>query len=151
HPILDPADPNYEIAAPGALQFYNSTDIRIDVPDRSDPRNKVRQVDHVSFESTPIEVQEGVAGSIIDRVPYANDVAQVYVQVTNFGKKPAHDVRVFAMWRDPTVGPLSLPTDFWTATFPGSGCGSFNASTGWNALSSTCVVLQEVRPEMPEV
>jgi hypothetical protein len=159
HPVPDPTDPNFRVAASGGagLQFFNSTDIRIDVPSRSKPRNRVDSVDHVSFELTPIDVPEGFPGTIVDNAPHPGDQARVFVQVTNLGTQPAHDVRVFVMWREPTVGPLSLPADFWTTTFPNTGpsCGPLDPSSGWHALTglngSDCVTLPLIRPEMPEV
>lgn len=158
HPVTDLSYPNYQAAASGSsgLQFYNSTDIRVDVPSRSKPKNQVDSVDHVSFESTPIDVPDGFPGTIVDRTPHSGDQARVYVQVTNFGTQPAHDVRVYAMWCDPSVGPLTLPADFWATTIPdpGSSFGPLNSSD-WHALSgvggSTGVVLPLIRPEMPEV
>ncbi len=162
HPVEDPVDNDFYVAG-SDVEFWNSTDIRVDTPALAEPKNRVDKVDHVAFESTPTELADGFPGTIVDRLPTPGSDARIFVQVTNLGTRPAHDVRVFAMWRDAYVGNPELPADFWSTTLPppGSPCGPMAPTSAWHTFSNDpamspspnveCVMLPEVRPEMPEV
>jgi len=158
HPIQDPVRPELfrpDNTTAGRVYWWNSTDIRIDVPSNDLPANKIGSADHVEMETCPIEVTACPDGTMMDSNPAPGQSANVYVQVMNKGIRPASNVRVTALWTDGTTALPVLPLDFWSTTFPAgsTNCGTLNTGTGWNAVdpSHPCRVIPVINPELPEV
>ncbi|MGE5281829.1 MAG: WD40/YVTN/BNR-like repeat-containing protein [Chloroflexota bacterium] len=158
HPVPDPAragfyKPNDDPA--GEVYWWSSPDIRVDVPSQDLPQNQLTEVDHVEFESAPIEIASPPPGVMKDSNPIKGQPARAYVQVTNRGIQPGSNVRVVAMWADATSALPLLPTDFWTTTLPAGSttCGPLDTSTGWNFVEPTnpCRTIPVVNPALPEV
>jgi hypothetical protein len=158
HPIPDPARPGFfkpNDTDAGQLWWYQSTDIRIDVPSVDPPANQIANADHVEFETAPIDIATAPPGVMKDSSPIRGQFAKAYVQVYNRGLQPASNVRVIALFADATSGLPLLPTTFWSTTFPAGGgpCGALDTSTGWNFVDSAtpCRTIPVVNPELPEV
>ena len=157
HPIPDLARPPFfkpDDTAAGRLYWWNSTDVRIDVPSTAPAKNQVASADHVEFESCPIHVSDCPPGTIRDADPQRGRSARVYVQVNNVGLRPATNVRVTALFADASTGLPNLPVDFWTTTFPAgaSNCGALTPGSGWQFVDAVnpCRVIPAVNPEFPE-
>jgi hypothetical protein len=158
HPIPDPARPGFfkpNDTAAGRLYWWNSPDIRIDVPSLDPPANQIASADHVEFETCPIEIASCPPGVMKDSNPVKGRAARAYIQVSNRGIQPASNVRVVALWADATAGLPLLPLDFWSVTFPAGGgpCGPLDNSTGWNFVDPAhpCRTIPVVNPALPEV
>jgi hypothetical protein len=155
HPIADPARPGFfkpNDTPGGSLYWWESTDIRIDVPSVDDPAHTIASADNFEFESCPIEVSTACpAGTMMDNSPVRGQAANAYVQVNNRGLAAASNVRVVTLFADATLEVPPLPSSFWTTTVPpgGSSCGSLDNSTGWNLVG--CTTIPVVNPELPEV
>lgn len=154
HPIPDPVRPGFfkpDDTPAGRAYWWESTDIRIDVPSVDPPMNQIASADHVEFETCAVTVSDCPAGTMMDSAPRRGKAARAYVQVNNRGNEPVTNVRVIALWAEIGATVPDLPVDFWTTTFPaGGGCGPLDSSTGWHLLGP-CQTLAQVRPEMPEV
>ncbi len=156
HPV-DPArnehfEPNDSVE--GRVYWWTSTDLRVDVRSRSDRRNRVEEVDHVAFESSPTRAFGSPANTIVDRSPAPGDSARLLVQVTNRGYRPARNARVMALWTEATPTPPPLPATFWSKTFlPGGGSGPLDSKSGWHLVDTVARVrtIAEVSPDYPEV
>jgi hypothetical protein len=142
----------------GKVYFWDSTDIRIDVPSEhaTDPDHQISQADNVEFESCPVEKGSNVEScppdTMVDTSPIRNTSANAYVQVENTGLQPSSAVRVITMFTDATVQVPDLPSDFWTMTFPAgsTACGALNSSSPWKLVG--CDVIQGgVGPDYPQV
>jgi hypothetical protein len=158
HPIPDPARPGFykpNDTTAGRVYWWSSTDIRIDVPSLDPPANQFTTVDHVEFETCPVEIAPPPPGALMDSNPIQGRAAKAYIQVTNHGLQPASNVRVIALWADATTSLPLLPNDFWTTTFPAGStmCGPLDTSTGWNFVepANPCRVIPVVNPALPEV
>jgi hypothetical protein len=158
HPVCstDPAT-NLTTCVPdgtpgGALYWWSSTDIRIDVPAQDPATNQIARADSYEFETCPTELSTTCpVDTIIDRSPERGVAANAYVQVTNRGISPASMVRVIALFAPATTQAIELPSDFWSNTFPAgsSTCGSLDPSTGWGVVG--CTTLPVINPDLPEV
>lgn len=158
HPIPDPSRPGFYMpdnTPAGQVFWWDSTDIRIDVPSADPPKNTIAIADHVELESCPIELSDCPQGTILDSNPIRGKLAKAYVQVTNQGLAPASNVRVIALYADASAGLPLLPGSFWSTTFPSgsTSCGALDTSTGWNLVdpSNPCQTIPVVNPELPEV
>lgn len=155
HPIPDPTRPNFFMpnnTPGGSVYWWDSTDVRIDVPSIDDPAHVIASADNFEFESCPIEVSTGCpAGTMMDSNPVRGKLANAYVQVTNRGLSTASNTRVVALFADATLEVPPLPASFWTTTFPtgSTSCGTLDTSTGWNLVG--CATIPVVNPELPEV
>jgi hypothetical protein len=157
HPIPDPAKRWFfkpDDTTAGRLYWWNSTDVRIDVPSAAPVKNQIASADHVEVETCPIHVADCPAGTIRDADPQRGQAARVYAQVNNMGLQPATDVRVTALFADASTGLPSLPVDFWTTTLPAgsTGCGALTAGSGWQFAdpANPCRLIPTVNPEYPE-
>lgn len=159
HPIPDESRPGFykpDDTAGGRLYWWQSTDIRIDVPSAAPAPNKLPAVDSVEFESCPVDHARCDPGTMIDSYPRRGQPATAYVQVTNRGTQPSEKVRVILLRTGTTAGLPLLPADFWTRTFPAGSstpCGPLSPGTGWNLVdpSNPCRTIEAVNPMMPEV
>jgi hypothetical protein len=157
HPIPDAARPGFykpDDTPGGQLYWWTSSDIRIDVPDADPPKNQIAVVDHVEFESCPVELAECPVGTLLDSQARRGRAARGYVQVSNRGLSTISNVRVIALYTDATAGLPLLPANFWSTTFPATGpCGALDTSTGWHLVdtASPCKTIPAVGPNMPEV
>jgi hypothetical protein len=158
HPIPDPARPGFykpDDTVAGRLNWWSSTDVRIDVPSAAPVKNQIASADHVEFESCPIHLSDCPAGTIRDADPQRGQVARVYAQVNNMGLQPAVNVRVTALFADASVGLPMLPADFWTTTVPPNSttCGPLTGGSGWQFVdpANPCPMISVVNPELPEV
>lgn len=158
HPIPDPSRPGFYMpdnTSAGEVYWWDSTDIRIDVPSIDPPMNTIASADHVELETCPIELSSCPQGAILDSNPIRGQLAKAYVQVTNQGLSPASNVRVIALYADASAGLPLLPPSFWTTTLPSgsTSCGALDTSTGWNLVdpSNPCQTIPVVNPEVPEV
>lgn len=158
HPIPDPARPGFykpDDTDAGKLFWWNSTDVRIDVPTSAPPKNQIASADHVEMQTCPIGLADCPAGTLLDANPQRGRNARVYAQVTNTGLQPGTNVRVTALYADASPGLPLLPNDFWTTTFPAGSttCGALDTSTGWHFADSAtpCRVIPVVNPDVPEV
>jgi len=157
HPIPDPARPGFykpDDTTAGRLYWWNSADVRIDVPSAAPVKNQIVSADHVEAESCPIQLSDCPAGTIRDADPQRGQAARVYAQVNNMGLQPATNVRVMALFADASAGLPLLPNDFWTTTFPSgsTGCGALTPGSGWQFAdpANPCRVIPVVNPELPE-
>jgi hypothetical protein len=157
HPIPNPArlgffKPDDTVA--GSLYWWNSTDVRIDVPSTAPPKNQIASADHVEVETCPIHVADCPAGTIRDADPQRGQAARVYAQVNNMGLRAATNVRVTALFADASTGLPALPADFWTTTFPAGSttCGALTTGSGWQFADAAnpCRLIPVVNPEFPE-
>ncbi len=154
HPIPDPTRPSFfkpDDSVGGSVYWWNSTDVRIDVPSQDDPAHTIAAADNFEFESCPVEVAGCPPGTMIDRSPVRGTAANAYVQVTNHGLQAASNVRVVSLFTDATLEVPPLPSNFWTTTFPANSasCGALDTSTGWSLVG--CAAIPVVNPELPEV
>ena len=158
HPVPDPARPGFykpNDDPGGEVYWWSSPDIRIDVPSEDPAQNQITNVDHVEFETAPIEIASPPPGVLKDSNPIKGQPARAYVQVTNHGIQPASNALVVAMWADATTGLPLLPANFWTTTLPAgaTSCGPLDTSTGWNFVepANPCRLIPVVNPALPEV
>lgn len=155
HPIPDPARPNFfkpNDSSGGSVYWWDSTDIRIDVPTPSDTAHTIASADNFEFESCPIEVGTNCPPlTLIDRQPVRGSNSTAYVQVTNRGLAAASNVRVVTLFADATLELPQLPANFWTTTFPpnSTSCGAFTPTAGLRMVG--CSSIPVVNPELPEV
>ena len=156
HPIPDPTHPGFykpDDSPGGVLHWWNSADIRVDVPSLDPPANQIPDADSVEMESSPIRIAAPPAGTLKDSEPVPGQPAKVYVQVSNQGVRPACDVRVLILWTDATTTLPLLPADFWAVTFPAvGGCGPLASGSGWNLIDAARPyrTIPVVNPEYPE-
>jgi photosystem II stability/assembly factor-like uncharacterized protein len=157
HPIPDIPHPGFyrpDDTPAGRVHWWNSPDIRIDVPSLDPPGNMIKNPDHVEVESCPIEVSPCPPGTVLDSSPTVGQPANVYVQVANRGVQPSENVRVIALYTDATTILPNLPNDFWTTTFPQgtTNCGPLSAGS-WHLIDTTrpCRTIAVVNPDSPEV
>jgi len=157
HPIPDPARANFYVPnnSPGGLLYWwDSPDIRIDVPSADPTANAIANADSVEMETCPIEITDCPPGTMMDSNPVAGKPAKVYVDVANQGLAPASNVRVIAMYADASVQVPPLPANFWTTTFPAGSttCGALDTSTGWHLPdpAHACATIGVVNPEYPQ-
>ena len=157
HPILNTEHPPFykpDDTPGGRLYWWTSTDIRTSVPALDPPQNRLATVDHVQFETCPIDASKCPVDSLLDSAPQRGLPARTFVQVSNRGTAPIHDVRVLVLYTPAGAGVPSLPDDFWTKTFPAAGgCGPLDTSTGWRLIDekAPCRTIPFVGPDMPEV
>jgi hypothetical protein len=158
HPIPDPARPGFykpDDTTAGRVHWFESADIRIDVPATAPSKNQIASADHVEAQTCPIQLSDCPAGSIRDADPQRGQAARVYVNVSNTGLLSASNVRVTALFGDASGGLPPLPADFWTTTFPAGStiCGALDTSTGWHFAdpANPCPVIPVVNPDLPEV
>ena len=158
HPIPDPARPGFykpDDTPAGRLYWWQSTDIRIDVPTSAPVKNQIANADHVEMQTCPINLADCPPGTLLDSNPQRGRTAKVYAQVTNTGLQPGTNVRVVALFADASAGLPLLPADFWTTTFPAGSttCGALNTASGWSFAEpgSPCRVIPVVNPDVPEV
>ncbi len=157
HPILNKEHPPFykpDDTPGGRLYWWTSTDIRTAVPALDPPQNRLATVDHVQFETCPIDAAKCPVDSLLDSAPQRGLDARTFVQVSNRGTVPIHDVRVIVLYTPAGAGAPRLPDDFWTRTFPASGgCGPLDTSTGWRLVDekTPCRTIPFVGPDMPEV
>lgn len=154
HPIEDPARPPFykpDDTDGGRVYFWESTDIRVDVPSLYNASYQFSSVDHVEFESCPASIASCPPWVLTNVDPRRGQLANVYVQVHNRGLAPASNVRVVAMYADASAGVPPLPANFWTQTaVPGTtSCGALDESSGWHMVG--CGVVSEVSARIPEV
>ena len=138
----------------GSAQWFASRDIRIDVPSKNPPANKIEVADSVEFEICPTAISNCPPQSMIDSAPIGLEEARVYVQVTNRGVEPVNKTRVIALWAPSAAAFDSLPETFWTKTFPADGnCGPLDPTTAWQLVDpiTPCRTIATVTPEMPEL
>jgi photosystem II stability/assembly factor-like uncharacterized protein len=156
HPITDPTHAGFykpDDTPGGLLHWWNSTDIRIDVPSVDPPANQIPNADSVEMESCPIRISDCPPGTLMDSEPVPGKPAKVYIQVTNQGVRPASNVRVIALWTDATTTLPLLPDNFWTVTFRATGqCGPLTGGYGWNLVdvAQPCRTVPVVNPDYPE-
>jgi hypothetical protein len=157
HPIPNPARPGFfkpDDTVAGSLYWWNSADVRIDVPSAAPVKNQIASADHVEVETCPIHVAACPAGTILDADPQRGQPARVYAQVNNMGLQPGTNVRVTALFADASTGLPDLPVDFWTTTFPAgsSNCGALTPGSGWQFAdpANPCRVIPVVNPDLPE-
>ena len=157
HPIPDPARPGFykpDDTNAGRVYWWQSADIRIDVPSAAPAKNQIANGDHVEIQTCPIHLADCPAGTIRDGDPQRGVPARVYANVSNAGLAAATNVRVIAMYADASSGLPPLPPDFWTTTFPAASttCGALDSSTGWHLAdaASPCKVIPVVNPDLPE-
>ncbi len=170
-------DPNPERPVPdgdffraaGNVNWWSSTDIRIELPEQSGP-NAVPQpgvqasrpagtrplsVDHVEMESCPIENGLCPPGTVIDTAPMRGRTVRVHVQVTNQGHQPISNVRVLALWAEVGASLPLLPNDIWSTRFPAgsSTCPVWPPGGDWHAVDAMnpCQLIPSVNPDVPEV
>lgn len=157
HPVPDPARPPFykpDDSPAGRVYWWSSTDIRIDVPSLAPPANQLSAVDHVEFETCPIDLPVCPAGTLLDQQPRRGLAARAYVQVANRGIASITNVRVISLWTDSTTSVPLLPVDFWTTTFPASGpCGALDPSSPWKFVDTAmpCKNIPLINPDVPEV
>jgi hypothetical protein len=160
HPIPDTSRPQPQFYKPddtaaGLVYWWQSTDIRIDVPSSAPSQNRLSSADHVEAQSCPIHLSSCPPGTIRDAEPQPGQPARLYVNVSNTGLRAASDVRVTALVSAAGTTFPSLPNDFWTTTFPAgtTACGALDTSTGWQFADSArpCRVIPVVNPHLPEV
>jgi len=160
HPIPDETRHGFykpDDTAAGRLYWWQSTDIRIDVPSVDPPANRLMNVDSVEFETCPLEYSNCPQGSLVDSFARRGLPATAYVQVTNRGTVPARKTRVILLHTDDaTAGLPDLPDDFWTRTFPAdpsTPCGPLTPDFGWTAVDPTtpCRTIEKIEPSMPGV
>jgi hypothetical protein len=154
HPIADTTRPSFfkpDDTPGGSVYWWDSTDIRIDVPSLDDAAHTIAAADNFEFESCPVEVTGCAAGTMIDRSPVRGSLANAYVQVTNHGLLAASNLRVVSLFTNATLEVPPLPANFWTTTFPANSasCGALDTSTGWSLVG--CSTIPLVNPELPEV
>ncbi len=154
HPIADAARPPFykpDDTTGGRVYFWESTDIRVDVPSLYNAAYQFSTVDHVEFESCPSSIASCPPWLLTHVDPRRGQLANVYVQMHNRGLAPASNVRVVAMYTDASAGVPPLPANFWTQTaVPGApGCGALDESTGWKMVG--CGSVAEVNQRVPEV
>jgi hypothetical protein len=157
HPIPDPARPGFfkpDDTDAGKVYWWNSADIRIDVPSLDSASNTIPNADNVEFETCPIEMASCPSGLLWDNHPVRSRPAKAYVQVSNQGIDAVTNVRVIALYADATAGLPLLPADFWTTTFPAGSttCGALTPGSGWNLVDPAhpCQVIPVVNPSVPE-
>jgi len=157
HPIPDVPHPGFykpDDTPGGRVYWWDSPDIRIDVPSLDPPGNIIANADNVEVESCPIEVSPCPPGTVIDSNPDVGQPANVYVQVANRGVRPSSNVRVIALYTEATMTLPNLPNDFWTTTFPegSTNCGPLGAG-GWHFVDQAqpCRTISAINPESPEV
>jgi uncharacterized cupin superfamily protein len=165
HPIPDPARAGFykpDDTAAGRIYWWQSADIRVDVPSVDPPANAfpygsgIPVVDNVEMQSCPVEVASCPAGTLLDSNPVRGQPARVYVQVSNQGiAASTGGARLIALYTDATTGLPPLPSNFWSATFPAGGgaCGALDESTGWHLVDTAnpCQTIDVINPELPEV
>jgi photosystem II stability/assembly factor-like uncharacterized protein len=157
HPIADPERAGFykpDDTPGGRLQWWTSTDIRIDVPAVDPPQNQLTDVDHVRFESCPPEVGKCPVDTLRDSPPAPGSKARTYVQVQNRGTEKVRNVRVMLLYTDATTALPPLPPSFWTQSFPKSGpCGLLDPSTGWKYVNpaTPCLTIDEIDQRIPAV
>lgn len=158
HPIPDPTRPGFykpDDTGAGRLYWWNSTDVRIDVPSAAPVKNQIAFADHVEMQTCPVYLSDCPPGVLRDADPQRGSAARVYAQVTNVGLQPGTNVRVTALFADASTGLPLLPADFWTTTFPAGSttCGALDTSGGWRFAEpgSPCRVVPVVNPDVPEV
>ncbi len=149
HPVVDPTQPvgnggklGYKPNDDpgGMVYFWDSTDIRVDVPSLAASKNVISYADNPAFESCPIEVADCFPGTMVDRGLHPGRASNVYVQASQLGVGAVSGVRVAALVAEATVEVPPLPSDFWTTTFAPRAagdtpaCGAFNTNTGWTLL-----------------
>ncbi len=157
HPIPDPERSGFykpDDTPGGRLQWWTSTDIRIDVPAVDPPQNQLTAVDHVRFESCPPEVGKCPVDTLRDSPPSPGANARAYVQVSNRGTEKVRNVRVMLLYTDATTALPPLPPSFWTQSLPKAGpCGPLDPSTGWKYVdpATPCLTIDEIDQRIPEV
>lgn len=163
HPIPDPARPGFykpDDTSAGRVFWWQSADVRIDVPTSAPVKNQIPNADHVEAQTCPIHLSDCPAGSIRDADPQRGQAARVYVNVSNMGLLSASNVRVTALFGNANGGLPSLPGNFWSTTFPAipalpavPTCGALDTSTGWQFAdpANPCPVIPVVNPDLPEV
>jgi len=154
HPIQDTARPPFykpDDTDGGRVYFWESTDIRVDVPSLYSGAYQFTSVDSVEFDSCPASITSCPPWVLTNVDPRRGQTANVYVQVHNQGLSSANNVRVVAMYADASAGVPPLPANFWTATaVPGqTNCGTLDESTGWHMVG--CGVVSQVNQRIPEV
>ena len=157
HPIPDPARPGFfkpDDTSAGRLYWWQSTDIRVDVPSLAAVPNQIPAADHVEAETCPVEMSSCPAGTIRDIDPVRGVAARVYAQVNNPGVDPLRDTKMIALYADATSGLPDLPSNFWTTTFPAGSapCGALTPGTGWSLVDSSnpCRTIPATNPLVPE-
>lgn len=141
------------------LYWWESTDIRIDIPSIREPANKLDPpVDNFEFEACPVGAQTCKPGMMVDSQPVPGSDANLYVQVQQRGLGEVNNLRVITLFTDATTGVPPLPDNFWSTVFPprdasGNGaCGTFNPATsnGWQLVGCK-TAFGPVTPAVPEV
>ncbi|MGH7270914.1 MAG: WD40/YVTN/BNR-like repeat-containing protein, partial [Polyangiaceae bacterium] len=125
HHIADPTQLGFfkaDDTTGGEVYFWDSTDVRIDIPSQhtGDPAHQIAQADSVEFETCPVEKGSNVEACPVDTMVDTNRVrgssANAYVQVANEGLQQSSDVRVITLFVDATLQVPNLPSDFWDTT-----------------------------------
>jgi photosystem II stability/assembly factor-like uncharacterized protein len=157
HPIPDVPHPGFykpNDTPQGKVYWWDSPDIRIDVPSLDPPANSIENADHVEVESCPVQVSPCPPGTVLDSSPEVDQAAKVYVQVANRGVHASSNVKVIALYTHATTRLPNLPIDFWTTTFPraSSSCGPLSAGD-WHLVDEKqpCKTIPAVNAESPEV
>jgi cytoskeletal protein CcmA (bactofilin family) len=150
HTVKDSAHAG-RYTAGGPVYWWESPDIRVDVPSARAYKNKIDTADSVEFDSCPIEASDCPVGTMMDDNAQRGKLANVYAEVTNRGIAPIGNVRVATFFADATLELPPLPADFWTNTLPkGSvNCGVLNASSKLSLIG--CTTLPYVDPDVPAV
>jgi photosystem II stability/assembly factor-like uncharacterized protein len=155
HPVRDAARPDFFRPNDGAdysITWFRSPDIRVQVPGASRLADRITSADQVEMMSCPLDVADPPGGMLVDSSPRPGKPARVYVQVTNFGVRPASNVRVVVLWCNDVE--RTLPDDFWTTTLPEKGdCGSLATASPWRFLDAArpSRTIPVVNPAYPEV
>ncbi len=143
----------------GRVYFWESTDIRTEVPSIFDSKTNrcpglmpglPCPLDSSEFDSCPIGIKSCPSWLLTNEDPRGGVPTTFYVQVANQGLKVANNVRVITLLADASAGVPLLPSNFWTQFPPGTGtCGTVAAGSGWRLAG--CKVLNQVTPLVPEV
>ncbi len=150
-------------SADGKLYFWESTDIRVEVPSKHDatahscPAGETCPLDSVEFDSCPRQVGSCPNWMLHDMNPLRSQpapapatITNFYVQVANNGVGTAHKVRVVSLLAAASAGVPHLPATYWSSFHAGGGCDTVPATVGeWQVVG--CKVIDHIGPFRPEV